>query len=73
MCKWLLWLPLVLHLYAYMHFAKHMRWHDERASKSNFMCHPFDIEAYKYFKCIYFDFIIDPSNINFSLCVDGFI
>nr|KYP50097.1 hypothetical protein KK1_028172 [Cajanus cajan] len=65
-------IPRLQRLYASVRSAEHMRWHYENHREEGVLCHPSDLEAWKYFDKLYPEFALKPRNVRLGLCADGF-
>ncbi|KAL0389024.1 UNVERIFIED_CONTAM: hypothetical protein Scaly_0259500 [Sesamum calycinum] len=52
--------------------AEQMTWHANNQTEEGYMCHPFDVEAWKHFDRTYCDFAVELCNVRLGLCTDGF-
>ncbi|KAK4389814.1 hypothetical protein Sango_2318400 [Sesamum angolense] len=49
-----------------------MTWHANHQTEEGSMCHPFDVEAWRYFDGTHLNFAAEPCNVRLGLCTDGF-
>ncbi|KAL0294906.1 UNVERIFIED_CONTAM: hypothetical protein Scaly_2540100 [Sesamum calycinum] len=64
--------PCLQRLYALEATAEQMTWHANHQTEEGSMCHPSDVEVWRYFDRLHPDFAAEPHNIILRLCTDGF-
>ncbi|KAL0302551.1 UNVERIFIED_CONTAM: hypothetical protein Sangu_3093800 [Sesamum angustifolium] len=64
--------PRLHRLYSSREIVEHMMWHATHQPENGSMCHPPDVEAWKYFDQMYPDLAEEPRNVRLGLCTYGF-